>query len=331
MSDLAKTIRKRAPGRSKKQLDTLGELVAVATSGLDEAVGRDGTKAVESMRRFLLQILAGLRKIRTVAARIFSVGTGPPVKRIIPGESTKPWILRKLEGDQKPFPGMTFETRLTGGVREARGILNADASITIDMGGYVFPFPGGASKFRTADKANDFSLLLPDASKKAVGKHRLQRRNPKTKKLETYERAHLWGHGFGDEARDGIMYAPAEFNQFWQNKGVERWIRELSVEARKLNGNLVIRARATSYSPREITQQLIKDGQEVGKRVRAGDGEYLLKEVTYELFIETPDKPGFLQPFHKLEFEIPPPWEPHTPLKLPFNPDEIDAIPLPTL
>ncbi len=331
MSDLAKTIRRRVPGRSKKKLNTLGDLVVVATSGLDEAVGKDGTKAVESMRRFLRQILAGLREIRTVAARIFSVGTGPQVKRIIPGESTKPGILRMLTGDQKSFPGMTFETRLTGGIREARGILNADASITIDMGGYVFPFPGGATKFRTADKANDFSTLLRDTKGKSVGKHRLRRRNPKTGEFENYQKAHLWGHGFGDEARDGIMYAPAEFNQFWQRHGVEKWIRELSEKARKLKGNLVIRARATSYSPREITEQIIKDGKEVGKRVRAGDGEYLLKEVTYELFIETPDKPGVLQPFHKLEFEIPPPWEPHTPLTLPFNPDEIDNIPLPTL
>lgn len=315
----------------KKKIVSFSDLVAFATSGLDEAVGKDGTKALESMRRFLLLILVGLRKIRTVTARIFKVDTGPPVNPIIPGSPVKPSILRVLSGDHKPYRGMTFQTRLTGGIREARGILNADGSITVELGGYVFPFPGGASKFRKAAKENDFSKLLPDAGDKAVGKHRLRRRNSKTGELETYQKAHLVGHGFGDEARDGIMYAPAEFNQFWQNKGVEKWIRELGEQARALNGNLVIRARATSYSPREITEQIIKDGQEVGKRVRAGNGEYLLKEVRYELFLETPDKPGVFQDFHTLEFDVPPPWEPNRPLKLPFNPYEIDYRSLPSL
>ena len=321
---LAKTIKKRKRGAGKP-VTTLGEMVTMLTRGLDETVGKDGSKAVNQAGIYLRRLIAGLKDLRSVAVKIYPVGAGPAILRLVPGSSKIPKFITRFEAGVELYKGMTFRTRLTGGIREAIGILNRNRSITVELGGYIFPFPDGASKFRKI-AGNDFSTELKAAGKKAVGKWKLKRRNPVTGKIETYERAHLWGHGFGDEARDGIMYAPAEFNQFWQNKAVEAWIRNLGEQARALKGNLVLRARATSYSPGELTE-VARKSKAAGKRVRAGDGEYILKNVTYELMIESPTKPGVFQPLKKLEFEIPPPWKPDQPLKLPFDPNDPSSFP----
>lgn len=327
-SKLARKVNRRSDRTPK--IKNFAQLAALATEGVDDLVGKDGTRAVRLVGRYLRELMTGLKDVLSVAVRRFQPGSGPLVKAFVPHAAEAPKIIRRFGGARSLFKGMTFRTRRTGGIREAIGVINSDRSVTVELGGYVFPFPGGASKFRKG-KGNDFSLELKPAGDKSVGKHRLKRRNPKTGKKESYERCHLWGHGFGDEARDGIMYAPREFNQFWQNKNVEEYIRKLSEQARAMKGNLVLRARATSYSPGEITAQAIKDGKQVGKKVRAGDGEYLLKEVTYELMIESPHKPGVYEPFQKLHFEIPPPWEPGKPLKMPFDPEDIGSFPLPTL
>jgi hypothetical protein len=60
-----------------------------------------------------------------------------------------------------------------------------------------------------------------------------------------YDRAHLWGRQFGDEAAEGVMYAPKKFNTGLQ-KTLEAQIRELRRGLRP-GERLVLRARATSY------------------------------------------------------------------------------------
>lgn len=45
--------------------------------------------------------------------------------------------------------------------------------------------------------------------------------------VRTYQAAHLWGPGFGDEAYAGVLLAPADFNLKWQNAGIEDKIRGL--------------------------------------------------------------------------------------------------------
>lgn len=322
---LGNVLNKRKNARPKR-VTSLTEMVAMLTRGLDEQVGKDGKKAVNQAGLYLRRLIAGLRDLRDVSVKIFKAGTGPVVENFKHGDGKLPKIIRRITKDREMYKGMTFKTRLTGGIREAIGYLNKNASLTVELGGYIIPFPGGASKFRKlAD--NDFSKELVNAGKKAVGKWKLKRRNLKTGKLETYQKAHLWGHGFGDEARDGIMYAPAEFNQFWQNKGVEAWIRELGEQARALKGNLVVRARATSYSPREIAAEAAKSAKKAGQPLNANNGEYLLKEVTYELMIESPHQPGVLQPLKTLEFKIPAPWEPKKSLGLPFDPNDLSSFP----
>ena len=42
-----------------------------------------------------------------------------------------------------------------------------------------------------------------------------------------WENTHLWGPGFGDEAAAGMMKAPKPVNQWYQNEGIEGWMRDL--------------------------------------------------------------------------------------------------------
>lgn len=44
---------------------------------------------------------------------------------------------------------------------------------------------------------------------------------------DDWELAHLWPPRFGDESAAGIMAAPKELNQSYQNHKVERWIQSL--------------------------------------------------------------------------------------------------------
>jgi hypothetical protein len=49
-----------------------------------------------------------------------------------------------------------------------------------------------------------------------------------------WENAHLWGPGFGDEAAAGMMKAPRGVNQWYQNEGIEGWMRDLRKAAEDL-------------------------------------------------------------------------------------------------
>ncbi|WP_445366136.1 polymorphic toxin type 4 domain-containing protein [Microbulbifer sp. ANSA001] len=44
---------------------------------------------------------------------------------------------------------------------------------------------------------------------------------------DDWELAHLWPPRFGDESAAGIMAAPKELNQKFQNHGVEKWVQQL--------------------------------------------------------------------------------------------------------
>lgn len=324
MTKVGKKVNDRKKGGAVRPA-TFSEMVVMITRGVDEIVGKDGTRIVNEAGQHMRRVILGLRKLRSVAVTLVKPGSGPDVDRYLPGSKKIRRIIRNIGDDVKPYDKMTFETRKTGGIREAIGWLTKDRAVVVELGGFIGRFAGGGSKFRKASKDNDFSKLLKAAGKKAVGKWRLRRRNPVTGKMETYQRAHLWGFIFGDEARDGIMYAPAEFNQFWQSKRVEDWVREIGDQVTAMKGKLVLRARAESYSPGEITAAA-RGTVAAGEAVRAGQGEYLLKNVTYELLIESPQEPGVFQPFTSLVFEIPPPWRPKDPLKFPDINSDLQRI-----
>ncbi len=89
--------------------------------------------------------------------------------------------------------------------------------------------------------------------------------------LTDYEVAHLWGPGFGDEARDGMMYAPREMNQEFQNRFVESRLREMQSLAQKQGATIELTARCESYS------------------LRTGGPHELLKEASYDFNVRLAD------------------------------------------
>jgi hypothetical protein len=73
---------------------------------------------------------------------------------------------------------------------------------------------------------------------------------PKAGKIDAlrgrgYDRAHLWGRQFGDEAAEGVMHAPAGFNEAQQNV-LEAQIKGMQANLRP-GEELILRARATSF------------------------------------------------------------------------------------
>lgn len=65
--------------------------------------------------------------------------------------------------------------------------------------------------------------------------------------LPDYELAHLWGPGFGDEAWDGMMYAPRAVNQEWQNRGIEQRLRDLQTLAGPRGAGIELTAKASAH------------------------------------------------------------------------------------
>jgi hypothetical protein len=122
---------------------------------------------------------------------------------------------------------MSGETAGTGGIRNVHGNRHGDGSV-----GYVVE--GEILDAIPRDQAPNFQGRIQSA--RSTG-------------LPGYERAHLWGPGFGDEAADGIMYAPRDVNQYLQNLGIEGVIRQTARDARARGGRVWVTAKATSHPP----------------------------------------------------------------------------------
>jgi hypothetical protein len=87
-----------------------------------------------------------------------------------------------------------------------------------------------------------------------------------------WELAHLWAPRFGDEAAAGIMWAPQELNQTFQNHVVEPWITSLRDAAPP--SSVEITAIAVSWNNDLLASQFNWSGYM---------GAEFLKEVSYEV------------------------------------------------
>ena len=118
--------------------------------------------------------------------------------------------------------------------------------------------------------------------------------------LDTWEAAHLWGPGFGDEAAAGMMLAPRDVNQVWQNRGVEQFLRRLRKDAADLGLEVRVRAAARSQ-PRSFA---------------GGLGDSLLQEAEYEFSVGEPGKPDTQKPYGHVSFsvDLPPGGKVHEPV-----------------
>ena len=145
---------------------------------------------------------------------------GGQAATVIPAAGGRPALLEtnhRLSGD----------TAGTGGIREIGSFRRPDRSLEVSMQGVLLP--GLVRSAPTTPNYNAEALRGSD-----VG-------------LSDYEVAHLWGPGFGDEARDGMMLAPREVNQAFQNHGIESRLRELQTQARAQGGTILVFATAEGH------------------------------------------------------------------------------------
>jgi len=173
------------------------------------------------------------------------------------------------------FNRLSSKTAKTGGIEEIRGWKDKKTwEVTVQIKGKIKPEIGRKEYQRDIKPAIDYGFV-------------------------DFDRAHLWGANFGDEASAGIMYAPSGFNKGTQ-KRIENFIN--SVAKDPTIKDLQLTATAKSYSKGFITKEV--------KRIENRDvtfkgADYFLKEVTYEVSII--EKSGKKFRWFELSAEMPNP------------------------
>ena len=127
----------------------------------------------------------------------------------------------------------------TGGIRKITARRNPDASLEVEIEGEILP--GRLPRKPSTKKGEPAPVPAPGQSwapdLQSAGFRKLVElplRDP-----GQWERLHLWGPGFGDEAGAGIFLGPERVNQVYQNRGIETLIRHL--------GRLVVPLREHGY------------------------------------------------------------------------------------
>lgn len=109
---------------------------------------------------------------------------------------------------------------------------------------------------------------------------------------EEWENLHLWGPGFGDEAAAGIMKGPRNINQWYQNQGIEGWMRDLRELAIQKGGRVEVEATAIAWDLR-------------GQRWQPKTSPEFLRQVEYRVELKLPNQPP--QPIRvTIEVDLPP-------------------------
>ena len=157
------------------------------------------------------------------------------------------------------------DTAGTGGIREIRANLSADGTLSVEINGDLRqPIPR-----RTAP---NFNRTVPSGND--IG-------------LTDYEAAHNWGPGFGDEARDGMMYAPRDVNQLFQNQDIESRLRELFRLAEQEGATIHVSVKTTSHP------------------LNTWRGHHMLKDASYHFEVSFPDGPSVT--IGEVDIHVPPP------------------------
>jgi hypothetical protein len=108
---------------------------------------------------------------------------------------------------------------------------------------------------------------------------------------QDWQRAHLWGPGFGDEAAAGLWYARTEVNNILQNGITEGFVRDLATQAEAAGGSVSVTVSGERYSPDEVPA--------------AHRGGEFLKEIQYQVTVR--DAGGNEVSSHRMEFGLTPP------------------------
>lgn len=150
-------------------------------------------------------------------------------KTRIPGSHTRP--IRRIRA-----PEIILKTQYTGEYRELD-------TRTAGKGGIrrIMAFIKTTPRERGERVVKIEGFILSAISQRLP--FRSLRRASKIKGLPSdYQRLHLWGPGFGDEAAAGIMYGPRELNLSIQSR-IESTLRDLHTKREKV----YLTATATSY------------------------------------------------------------------------------------
>lgn len=96
---------------------------------------------------------------------------------------------------------------------------------------------------------------------------------------KNWQRLHLWGPGFGDEAAAGMMWGPRKINLDWQNESIESYIRDLAILTERYGGRTRLKATAISWE------------NPTPSGWKAPQGENFLKRAEYVITLERPNQP----------------------------------------
>lgn len=217
------------------------ESVKPAISDVGRALGRQAGRLNAKFSRFNTPGATPPAPPTTASSTPAGSGSGtatpppPAASAATPNRSRVPLIKVSWKASNR--------TAGTGGIKKISGARNPDGSLRVRITGVL----------KESIPRQNFNQELPTG--RDIG-------------LPDYEVSHLWGSGFGDEAFDGMMYAPREVNRIFQNAGIESRLRELQGLAARNNATIQVTAQAESH-PLE-------------------DGHDLLRQASYRFEVRLP-------------------------------------------
>lgn len=163
----------------------------------------------------------------------------------------------------------------TGGIEKISATKAEDGSVGVTIEGELLPH-----RLQRDGKKS----LEPDQTRAPNYNDKMSKQSP-IKDLgfadpDAWDRCHLWGPGFGDEAMAGMMLGPKKFNVDWQSSGIEGHLRDLAAQIaphRADDLRLTVAAKAESW------------GTPTPGGFKTATGERLLKRVEYDITLKTPE------------------------------------------
>ncbi len=191
-----------------------------------------------------------------------------------------------MSQETRDLLGNEFDQQIagSGGIESIVARETIDGNLTVQISGRVQP----GTLARTKKAAGPDKPLAPSFNNKTGSLFKADELGGLS--ADDWERAHLWGPGFGDEAAAGLWYASEEVNQDLQNKVVEGFIRTLAEQAEENGGHVDVTVTGERFDSDELPSEHSR-------------GEFL-KAIRYDVTLVDGD--GNQTPLYA-EFELNPP------------------------
>ena len=209
----------------------------------------------------------------------------------VPGAST-PTRLPRFEGLPREADHFDRQTAGTGGIEEVEFRKDPQSGApAVKIKGQLKPglYRGKGPAPPGKTKAPNYNRSRKLVSNKEAG-------------LDSeWENAHLWGPGFGDEAAAGMMKAPKSVNQWYQNEGIEGYLRDLR-KASPPGSTIEVEATSVAH---DLTGNAWQPKTQVD----------FLKEADYKVMVTVPGEPPMTL---RVNIEVAPP--PGNSVQITFSP-----------